>query len=90
MRNLAFEFGVSRRTISSDILRLSCRYPLYTKTGYGGGVFVEEWYELDMKYFTEKQTELVKRILPHLDGEDYKVMEKIIEIFRYRKRRKSE
>lgn len=55
MRNLAFEFGVSMRMIAVDVLRLSCRYPIYTKMGYGGGVFVEDWYELDMKYLRKSR-----------------------------------
>ena len=51
--NLAFEFGVSRRTIVSDILELSCHYPIYTVSGGigGGGVYVEDWYRLDCKFF---------------------------------------
>lgn len=39
MNNLAFEFGVSIRTIRNDIDTLSLSYPLETVRGrYGGGV----------------------------------------------------
>jgi len=81
--NLAFEFGVSTRTIYNDILILSCRYPIYTKAGGigGGGVFVEKWYKLDMKFFTEQQLKLIERLLTQLDGEDYKTMINIIYTF---------
>lgn len=40
--NLAYEFGVTRQTIITDILVLSCDYPIYTTTGGGGGVHVED------------------------------------------------
>ena len=36
--NLAFEFGVTDRTIRNDILTLSLEYPIYTTKGNGGGI----------------------------------------------------
>lgn len=36
--NLAFEFGVSVRTIEYDVQRLSQRYPIYTEQGRAGGI----------------------------------------------------
>ena len=77
--NLAFEFGVSRRTIVNDILELSIG---------GGGVYVEDWYRLDCKFFTDKQLELAERILPHLQGEDYETMLSMIHSFAPGKRRR--
>ena len=88
--NLAFEFGVSKRTIATDILELSCDYPIYTVSGGigGGGVYVEEWYKLDCKFFTDKQLELVERILPYLQGEDRETMLSMICSFAPGKRRR--
>lgn len=90
--NLAFEFGVSPRTIANDILLLSCDYPIYTVRGGigGGGVFVEEWYKLDCKFFTDEQLELAERILPHLQGKDYETMVSMICSFAPGKRRRKE
>lgn len=88
--NLAFEFGVTRRTIITDILVLSCNYPIYTTTGGGGGVYVEEWYRLDCKFFTDKQLELAERLLPYLEGEDYETMKSMIHSFAPGKRRRKE
>ena len=90
--NLAFEFGVSLRTIVNDILVLSCDYPIYTVMGGigGGGVFVEEWYRLDCKFFTDKQLELAERILPYLEGEDRETMITMIHTFAPGKRRRRE
>ena len=40
--NLAFELGVSIRTIYSDIDALTPYYPIKTQSGKGGGVYVED------------------------------------------------
>ena len=42
MRELAWELDVSRRTIMNDVIALSFDYPVYTKPGEGGGVFITE------------------------------------------------
>lgn len=42
--NLAFELGVSRRTICYDIEELSLSYPIFTAKGTGGGVWVRDGY----------------------------------------------
>ena len=53
--NLAFEFGVERRTIRRDIEILSCSYPIYTVQGTGGGIFIDEDYRLGKKHMTDKE-----------------------------------
>ena len=45
MRELAWELNVSRRTIMHDVTVLSFDYPIYTKSGEGGGVFITENYK---------------------------------------------
>lgn len=42
--NLAFEFGVDRRTIRKDIALLSLSRPIYTTRGTGGGVHIVDGY----------------------------------------------
>lgn len=91
--NLAFEFGVSRRTIVNDISEISCHYPIYTETGGigGGGVYVKDWYRLDCKFFTDKQLEFLERILLYLKGENYEIMLSILYTFapgKWRRREK--
>ena len=88
--NLAFEFGVTQRTIATDILVLSCYYPIYTVKGGRGGVYVEDWYRLDCKFFTDKQLELAEKLLPHLQGEDHETMLSMIHTFAPGKRRRKE
>lgn len=46
--NLAFEFGVSKRTIEYDIMYLSLEYPVYTTQGNGGGIHIMDGYHLTL------------------------------------------
>ena len=83
--NLAFEFGVTDRTIRNeirnDILTLSLEYPIYTTKGNGGGIHVDEKYRLGKSYLKDEQKELLERLLPSLDGKDAEVMKSIIRAF---------
>lgn len=76
--NLAFEFGVSKRTIEYDVQELAITYPIYTTQGKGGGIFVVEGFYLHKPCLTEKQLALLDRLLPILTGEDHKTMLEII------------
>jgi predicted DNA-binding transcriptional regulator YafY len=76
--NLAFEFGVSKRTIEYDILSLSLTYPIYTTQGNGGGIHVVDGFYLDKPCLNEKEIALLLKILPTLTGEDSKTMSGII------------
>lgn len=86
IENLAFEFGVSERTIRYDIETLSLSYPIYTVQGVGGGIHVADGYRLGRKYLTEAQEELLKKLGAKLTGEDAKVMEGILKNFAKPKR----
>ncbi len=44
-RELAWELGVTMRMIHHDIFVLSFDYPIYTKPGCCGGVFITENYK---------------------------------------------
>jgi predicted DNA-binding transcriptional regulator YafY len=60
MKNLAFEFGVTERTIRNDISILSLSYPLETIRGrYGGGVKVMDGFYMNRKYLKPEQKKLV-------------------------------
>ena len=71
MANFAFEFGVSKRTIGTDIMCLSSTEPIYTVAGRGGGIRIDENYVPDIKFFTAEQADLILRIRPHLSEEQY-------------------
>jgi len=85
--NLAFEFNVSKRTITRDIVILSTEYPIYTSNGNGGGIYIAEGYKLDGRYMSEKQTEFLIRLSKKLKDDDLEVMKSIIKTFGVRKRK---
>ena len=79
--NLAFELNVTRRTIENDIQVLACSYPIDTKKGNGGCVYVQDGFDLYERYLTAKQFELLERLKGTLTGEDEKVLETILKGF---------
>lgn len=81
LENLAFEFGVSKRTIRYDIEILSLTYPIYTVQGNGGGIHVDENYRSGKSYLKKDQQELLERLLPNLNGKDATTMKEIIKTF---------
>lgn len=82
MSNLAFEFGVSIRTIKNDIDILSLSYPIETIRGrYGGGVKVADGYYLNRKYLKPEQQKLLEQLRTSLSGNDLAVINSILEDF---------
>ena len=63
INNLAFEFGVSARTIRRDIEALSLKEPIYTRTGrYGGGIYVMDGYYIDRMYVSDEESEVLVKV----------------------------
>lgn len=63
IENMAFEFGVSERTIRRDIEILSLSEPIYTQSGrYGGGVYVTENYSIDRLYMSEEEENILRKL----------------------------
>ena len=82
MTNLAFEFGVSIRTIRNDIDILSLSYPLETVRGrYGGGVRVMDGFYMNRKYLKPEQRDLLVRLRASLSSKDLAVMNSILKEF---------
>lgn len=81
IENLAFEFGVSKRTIRYDIEALSLTYPIYAVQGNGGGIYVDENYMLGKSYLKKEQQALLERLLPELNVKDATTMREIIKTF---------
>lgn len=79
--NLAFEFGVSKRTIRYDVEILSCSYPIYSIAGVYGGIYIAEGYSLGMKYLTDTECTILKRVAEIATDEDRIVIYKIIKTF---------
>ncbi len=81
MENFAVEFGVCKRTIENDIMHLSLKYPIYTKSGSGGGVFVLSNFKPDKPSMNKKQIDLLKKLALLLANEDRKTIIEIIEMY---------
>ena len=76
--NLATEYGVSDRTIRTDIASLSYSFPIYTQQGNGGGVFMNSGYKLGKEYLTLKQEQLLVQLSAKLSGQDAETMKTIL------------
>lgn len=82
MANLAFEFGVSIRTIRNDIDILSLSYPLETVRGrYNGGVKVMDGFYMERKYLKPEQRALLVQLSGNLVDKDLAVMKSILREF---------
>lgn len=78
MRELAREFGVDRRTIMNDVIALSFDYPIYTKPGEGGGVFITENYKPYANTLTQIELETLCRIYGRAKGKEKEILFRII------------
>lgn len=85
--NLAFEFGVSRRTIYTDIRILSEYYPIYTQCGSSGGVFVVDGFRMDKSYLADEQIGKLERLSNRLEGEEKELIQGIIKRYQMPKRK---
>lgn len=76
--NLAFDFNVSAHTIRHDIRALEFEYPIYTKVGAGGGVFILDSSRLQQWWLTVRQQELLMDVCSDLDTEKALLIKSII------------
>ena len=76
--NLAFEFSVSSHTIRNDIRVLELEYPIYTKVGMGGGVFILDSSRLQQRWLTVRQRELLLDMCHILNEEQALLVKSII------------
>ena len=76
--NRAFEFDASSHTIRNDIRVLELEYPIYTRIGAGGGVFILDSSRLQQRWLTVRQRELLVDVCSVLDDEQALLMKSII------------
>lgn len=70
--NMAYEFGVSERTILRDVEALSLTEPIYTQAGrYGGGVYIMDGYSPSAFYFKADELELLNKLIADMDNSTY-------------------
>lgn len=76
--NLAFDFNISAHTIRHDTRALEFEYPIYTKVGAGGGVFILDSSRLQQRWLTVRQRELLMDVCSDLDTEKALLIKSII------------
>ncbi len=76
--NRAFEFDVSFHTIRNDIRVLELEYPIDTRMGAGGGMFILDSSRLQLRWLTVRQRELLVDVCSVLDDERALLMKSII------------
>ena len=81
LENLAFEFGVSKRTIQYDIETLSLSHPIYCESGNGGGIRIEKDYKIGKRRFSQEQEEFLKSLMPRLSAGEQDKMNEILNEF---------
>lgn len=77
-RELAEELGVSIRTIQNDIRALSYSYPIYTKQGENGGVFIRDGYRPYGNTLTPAELEKLCDLYSMTEGEYKKILSQVI------------
>lgn len=75
---LAQEFGVTRRTILNDVVALTYGYPIYTKQGAGGGIFIMDGYKPYNNTLTPLEQERLKKMYHMAEGQDKKILERVL------------
>ena len=87
LENLAFEFGVSKRTIQYDIETLSLSHPIYCESGNGGGIRIDKDYKIGKRRFSQEQEEFLRSLMPRLSAGEQDKMNEILNEFTRRKKR---
>ena len=80
-RDLAERFGVSKNTIVTDIVELTCSAPIYTVPGKGGGIRVADGWYMGRRYLHSDQEALLRELLIGLQPEQQKTMQRILDSF---------
>lgn len=77
-KELADEFSVTVHTIQNDIQALSLGFPIYTKQGGDGGIFVGENYKPYMNTLTPLELKVLREIYELAEGIHRKILFQIL------------
>ncbi len=77
-RELSEELHVNIRTIQKDVQALSHGFPIYTKQGGGGGIFIGEHYKPYVNTLTAEEVERLKKMYLSSTGADKKVLYQVL------------
>jgi len=77
-RELAEELGVATRTIQRDIQALSSGFPVYTRQGGDGGIFIEESYKPYINTLTSSELEILYEMYGLAEGKYKEVLFRLL------------
>ncbi len=78
MKELAKRFNVCKGTIRRDIVSLSYLYPIYTKTGYEGGIFIMEGYKPFVNTLSPEELNLLCTMYQKSEGKDKELLFRLL------------
>ena len=78
---LAYLFEVDKQTIRRDIAFLGSRLPITTKSGNGGGIFLDMDFETQKQYLNTEEESLLLRLSETLSKRDKLIIHNIINKF---------
>ena len=81
VKDLVNEYGVTKQTILKDIVFLSSRIPITTKTGKCGGIFLKEEFESPREYLSVDEENLLLYISKSLNKKEQVMIHNIINKF---------
>ena len=77
-RELAEELGVTIRTIQRDIQALSPGFPVYTRQGGDGGIFIGDNYKPYVNTLSADELKILREIYGQAEGVQKKILLQII------------
>lgn len=78
---LTYELKTARSTLQEDILDLSLTYPIFTKKGKGGGVYIADGFYRDKRYLNESQEQTLVELMDVASIEQRMMLESILKKF---------
>ena len=75
---LAKELDVHINTIKRDILALTAEYPLETREGNGGGVFLPDWYHPHRNILSNEQKQTLSQLMESANEQQAKVLRELL------------
>lgn len=78
-KELAQEFHVSTRTIQYDIQALSFDYPIYTKQGGNGGIFISGEYKPFVNTLSQEELKFLCELYEKMEGRKKEILYRIIQ-----------
>ncbi len=77
-RELSEELGVAIRTIHKDIQNLSLKFPIYTKQGGNGGIFIGEHYKPYVNTLSFVEVQVLRELYEAAEGIQKEVLLRIL------------